>query len=166
MKKYLLIVALMIMPMALSAQRMHYKQGERGFFKDGPRNQALMCIEELDLSEKQQEQIHKLRATFRKAQIKREADMKLAHLELRELMRDDVSENKIESALEKVNSIRNDRFDARIKHRLAVKKILTEEQKAKMETWIRSNMGHRRKECAGEYGKGRYEGGRRRHRRF
>ncbi len=138
MKKTILILTFII-PMLLSAQRM---QRHHEF------NKEEICFDGLELTDTQKDQIQKIRTEFKKDQIKQEAELKLARLELHELMADEVTGGKLDKAIEKVNNARSDLFSARIKHRVKVCNLLTEEQKDKLQTMGRAIMRHARHECA------------------
>ena len=138
MKKTILILTLII-PMLLSAQGMEKHHGY---------NKTDVCLEGLELTATQKEQIHDIKTAFKKDQIKMEAELKLARLELHELMADEVTGGKLDKAIERVNTARSDLFSARIKQRVEVRNLLTDEQKDKLQTMGRAKMRHNRHECA------------------
>jgi len=87
-----------------------------------------MC-EQLNLTEDQQEKMHDLKVAHQKEMVPLQADLKLAHLELEELIRDGNTSKKLDAAINKVNVLKASQFEKQIKHRLEVGKILTDEQK-------------------------------------
>jgi len=114
--------------MMISAQEMQHGDFDR---HDGEMN-----FKDLELTEKQEEQIHDLKIDFKKFQIEKKADLKLAQIELHELMKDEVEGNKLDSAIEKVNKLRSELFKAKIKNRVEMHKLLTDEQKDQMKKRI------------------------------
>ena len=122
----------LILPMMLSAQGINRGNfdGQRGGMQhgnfEGYNEMSYRC---LDLTDKQEEQIHDIRTDFKRSQIVKNADLKLAQIELHELMRDDIEGSKLDSAIDKVNKLKNELFEARIKNRVKIQKLLTDEQK-------------------------------------
>ncbi len=122
----------LLLPMMLSAQGINRDNfdGQRGGMRhgnfEGYNEMSYSC---LDLTDKQEEQIQDLRTDFKKSQIVKNADLKLAQIELQELMRDDIEGSKLDSAIDKVNKFKNELFESRIKNRVKIKKLLTDEQK-------------------------------------
>jgi Spy/CpxP family protein refolding chaperone len=88
--------------------------------------------ERLNLTDEQKEQIHKIKLEYQKKRIPLEAELKLARIELEELIRQGESEKKIGEAVEKVNGLRGKLFSLKINQRLDMSKLLTEEQKEKL----------------------------------
>jgi len=88
-----------------------------------------MC-EQLNLTAEQQEKMHDLKVAHQKEMVPLQADLKLAHLELEELIRDGDTSKKLDVAVKRVNDLKASQFEKQIKHRLEVGKILTDEQKA------------------------------------
>ncbi|HCL00140.1 MAG TPA: hypothetical protein DHW42_08575 [Candidatus Marinimicrobia bacterium] len=82
----------------------------------------------LDLNEEQKEQMHQLRVNKQKAVVPLQADLKLAQLELEELIRNDDTSKKIDIAIKKINNLKGNLFEIQVKHRIAVKNVLTREQ--------------------------------------
>ncbi len=121
--------------MLLSAQGMEKHHGYQ---------KADVCLEGLELTDTQKEQIQDIKTAFKKDQIKMEAELKLARLELHELMADEVTGGKLDKAIEKVNDTRSELFTARMKQRVEIRSLLTEEQREKLGTMIRAKMGHSR----------------------
>jgi Spy/CpxP family protein refolding chaperone len=135
MKKSIIIIALII-PLILNARdfgRRHDKFSQH-------REDYEIAFQDLDLTDAQREEIGDLRTDFRKANIQREADLKLAYIELHELMRNEETGKNLDSAIDKVNQLKSEIFKARIKNRLEVQKILTEEQKDKLKSMNRKRM--------------------------
>ncbi|MBL7067103.1 MAG: Spy/CpxP family protein refolding chaperone [Candidatus Marinimicrobia bacterium] len=86
--------------------------------------------EKLNLNDEQKEQMHQLRVKHQKAIIPITADLKLARLELEELISSDGSSKKIDAAIGKINDLKGKFLELRVKHRIAMRNILTDDQKA------------------------------------
>jgi len=84
----------------------------------------------LNLNDEQKEQMHQLRVKHKKAIIPITADLKLARLDLEELIRSDGSSKKIDVAIGKINDLKGKFLEIRVKHRIAMRNILTDDQKA------------------------------------
>ncbi|MBN2279434.1 MAG: hypothetical protein JXQ65_02535 [Candidatus Marinimicrobia bacterium] len=137
MKKLLIILAFTI-PVMIHAQGMH--RDHHGEF-----DRMEMGLKGIDLSEQQQDQIHDLKINFKKSHVQKEADLKLARLELQELIRSENSGKELDNAIDEVNKIRNELFKDQVKHRLEVQKILTDEQKEELKK-LRCDRGLERRE--------------------
>ena len=133
MKRLILILSLTI-PLMLSAQRMPMHHQRPDF--DGER--GLKGVEQLELTDAQEDQLHKIRLDFQKSQITLRADYKLANIDLQEMIANDETGKKLDAGIEKVANLKSQLFKARIAHRLEVRKVLTEEQKAELKK-IRRN---------------------------
>ncbi|MCG2715194.1 MAG: Spy/CpxP family protein refolding chaperone [Candidatus Marinimicrobia bacterium] len=86
--------------------------------------------EKLNLNAEQKEQMHQLRVKHQKAIIPITADLKLARLELEELISSDGSSKKIDAAIGKINDLKGKFLELRVKHRIVMRNILTDDQKA------------------------------------
>ncbi|GEM_PF-1278128 len=87
----------------------------------------------LQLTDAQKEQMHALKLALEKKQIPMQADLKVARLELEELLVKDAAAKQIDAQIAKVNEIRGKLFEMRIRHRMESAKILTAEQKKIMQ---------------------------------
>jgi Spy/CpxP family protein refolding chaperone len=86
----------------------------------------------LGLSPEQASQMERLRGEFAKAQVRRHADIAVAHIELRELMSAPQLDEKAIAAKAKVlGDLQAAQTRERIENHLAMAKILTPEQRAK-----------------------------------
>ncbi|MEE9553110.1 MAG: Spy/CpxP family protein refolding chaperone [candidate division Zixibacteria bacterium] len=109
-----------------------------------PRGGMMMAADELELTDQQIERLEDLRYQHQKEMIGRQAAVKEAKLELRELMRKtDVSEKGALAKQERVLKAKAEVARAKLKHKLAARKLLTEEQ---FEKWkkMKRGKGHRR----------------------
>ncbi|MCF7804852.1 MAG: periplasmic heavy metal sensor [Candidatus Marinimicrobia bacterium] len=115
----------------------------------GPRHD--MKMEALDLSAEQQEQLESLAVEHHKEMIAARADLKIARLELQELLVSGVSEKKVNSQVNAVAEAEKAILQNRIAHQLAVREALGEEA---FGTWMRM---HHRGQC-GNCGPGKHRG--------
>lgn len=86
--------------------------------------------EQLKLTDAQKDQMHKLKVENQKKCIPLTASLKLARIDLEELIQSDASQKKIDEAVKKINGIKSKLFSQRIKHRIDMAKVLTKEQKS------------------------------------
>ena len=116
--------------------------------------------EALNLSDEQKAQVRQIMLEARKKNITTEAQHKLARLELHELMQADTPDvKKIDAKISEVSKLRETMMRAHIESRLAMQKILTPEQRKKMQEIrpferMRRGRGH-----FGDSGPGRFEHG-------
>jgi Spy/CpxP family protein refolding chaperone len=86
----------------------------------------------LALTDAQKAQIETLRSEFRKAEIRRQADLRIARLELQELLRaSTIDEKAVITKANQVADLQTAAFKARVEHRLSISKLLTPEQRMK-----------------------------------
>lgn len=96
---------------------------------------ALQHKDQLGLSAQQVQRLEALRSDFQKEAIRRSADIQVAELELGELLRQDpVDLAKAEVALKKLEGLRTELRLARLKAIEQGKKVLTPEQRQKLDT--------------------------------
>ncbi len=99
---------------------------------DRPQMQQLLG-EKLGLSAAQKEQIQKITLETRKKNIEVEAKSKIARIELHELMDADAPEQKkIDAKIAELSQTHEAMLRSRVETMLAIKKILTPEQRAKL----------------------------------
>jgi Spy/CpxP family protein refolding chaperone len=88
---------------------------------------------ELGLSADQSAQLKKLRAEGRKQAIRHRADLAIARLELQELMdAPTVDEKAVAAKVKTIADLQAARLQARTDHQLALRRLLTPEQREKM----------------------------------
>jgi len=86
-------------------------------------------IQELDLTEEQQDQMKDLRYAHGKTMIDLRGNMKSAQLDLRKLKTDDEpNKKKIYAQIDQVGKARTAMDKAQVDHQLEVRKVLTEDQ--------------------------------------
>lgn len=107
----------------------------------GPRNKMekprhpgmeMKMIEQLDLSDEQAAEIHDMRIAHQKEIVPLKADLKLAQIELDELIQTGDPSKKLDAAIKKVNTLEGKLNELQIRHRVAVNNVLTDEQRAMM----------------------------------
>jgi len=109
-------------------------------------------LEELGLSDAQKAQIHQALLDTRKKNIDVEAKLKLAGIELHELMRVETPDQaKINAKISEVSKLRETLMRNGIETKLAVHKILTPEQRKKMQE-LRGSMFGRGRHGARPFG--------------
>ncbi len=90
--------------------------------------------EALDLNDGQKSQMRQIMLDTRKRNIETEARLKVARLELHELMQeDDPDQKKIDAKITEVSKLRETMMRAHVESRLAVQKLLTPEQRKRMQ---------------------------------
>lgn len=100
-------------------------KGMRPDFGSGKR-----LMEQLDLSTEQMNQMKKLRLEHQKEILPIQTKIKTARLEMQTLKLDQADQNSIEKKIEEIGKLRIELQKKRYAHHLAVREILTDEQKA------------------------------------
>ncbi|MCU0605994.1 MAG: Spy/CpxP family protein refolding chaperone [Candidatus Edwardsbacteria bacterium] len=96
----------------------------------------------LGLSEDQVKNIDDLASKHRTAMIKMEADLKIACMEMQDLMDSNAGDSGIKGKAKAISVLRQKIEDARLSHMLDCRKILTAEQQKKMKTVCGPMYGH------------------------
>jgi Spy/CpxP family protein refolding chaperone len=108
--------------------------------------------QELGLSDQQLGQLQKLRLESRKSGIRRRADTQLARLNLREqLQAQSVDEKAVQARVKELSDLQAANLRARVDARLAMRKILTPEQQAKLRQ-LRAERPRMRERLDGQQG--------------
>jgi protein CpxP len=108
--------------------------------------------DKLNLSDQQQEQLENLKLQFDKDIIQKRADLKMARLDLKEIMmKTPIDEKAALKKQDQISSIRADIARTRLQHMIAAGKVLTADQLAQWKK-MRRGMGERQ-------GRGRKAGG-------
>jgi hypothetical protein len=109
------------------------KMGDCGGMGCCKKDFFLCCKKELELSEKQVTELKGLKMDFQKGKIRAEADLKIAELELKDVMHDDDAPIKdIEAKLKAAAKLKTDMKLSHIKAFRKAKALLTPEQMEKM----------------------------------
>jgi Spy/CpxP family protein refolding chaperone len=110
-------------------------EGRRGRGFDVARMQT-----ELGLSDDQVAALQKMRSDGRSEAIRRRADLRIAQGDLQDLLKAQaVDEKAISAKVKQVTDLQAAATRARVDHRLAVRRLLTPEQLAKMESLMSEN---------------------------
>ena len=85
--------------------------------------------EDLNLTDQQQQKMDDLKFQHQKAMIQKNADLKEAKLEMRNMMRKtEVDEKAVLGKQKQISTLKAEIAEARLKHRLEMRKVLTPEQ--------------------------------------
>ena len=99
---------------------------------------------ELNLTKEQQEKMQSLRIDFQKETLPLRNEMQIKRLELQQLwMADELDEEAIVAKSKEISALRNQLEENMIRHRIAVTKVLTKEQRAKLSLAGRRGRGRR-----------------------
>ena len=125
---------------------------ERGFGQgDGPG--ILAKAETLELTTEQIKKIKAMRLDMAKKKIRLRSGLELKQLELKELISaDEPDMRRIEAKIDEMAPLRTELQKKRIEHRLAIRDILTPEQKTKLELLPAAGMKHHRGQRGGRRG--------------
>jgi len=100
-------------------------------------------MEALDLTAEQKDKLQDLRTEQAKAMARLQADVKVARIELQELLRDRSStQSSVKKAVQKASAAQAKTMESNALHRLAVNQVLTDEQIEKMQE-LRGPRGRR-----------------------
>lgn len=136
-KLFILIIAVIVSGSFAYAQPGHFRN-----------------MDDLELTDDQQRQMDDLGYQHQKSMIKKKAALEEAQLDFHKLMRSvEVDEKAVLKQQGKVSSLKGEMAQSKIKHKLAMRKVLNKEQ---IETMLKSQRGR------GE-GKGFHQGGKNRH---
>jgi Spy/CpxP family protein refolding chaperone len=127
---------------------------------DRPHVQQLFG-EKLGLSAEQKDQIQKITLEARKKNIEVEAKGKLARIELHEAMAADTpDQKKIDAKIAELSQVHETRLRSHVETMLAIKKVLTPEQRAKLKELQPLGMGRPGRTGGFGHGPGMMGGGR------
>jgi Spy/CpxP family protein refolding chaperone len=101
-------------------------------------------LDKLDLTDAQKTAIKGIRNSTRKNMVQKRADLRIAELELRELMdSESVDITAVESQIKKIEANKSAMLLTRIKSREAMRSQLTPDQRAKLSELMRNKKGFR-----------------------
>ncbi len=113
--------------------------------------------EGMSLTEDQAQQLHDLKTNYKKTRIKMKAAVKLASIDLHEVLRNEkASLSDIEAQLNAMHALKTKLYMASIKAKRDAKTVLSEEQQARMDKIherIKSHGGNMAHSGAGDYSK-------------
>ena len=137
MKRKYMWMGIFGLTLAIGFSAVHAR-GHRG----GNRHFAGPRFEELDLTQVQKDKLKSMRTDNQKKMIQLRADMQVAHVELRELLSQKSPNLKsVDQVVAKMTLALSKIIVSRVQQKLAVNKILTDEQLQKLEEMPK---GHRR----------------------
>lgn len=111
----------------------HGLSGHKGFHGKNPFKHVLCFKKKLGLTEKQIEQIKSEEFEYKKMKIQANADHAIAHMELDRLVHaETIDESKIRSLADRISKIKSRTIHATIEAKIAILKILTPEQRRKV----------------------------------
>lgn len=115
---------------------------------------------DIGLTDEQVAEIRRIHTEGRKASIRRNADLRIARMELEELMgAATVDEAKIAARVKAISELQAAAFKERTDSRLAVRRLVTAEQYQKMQQAKRSMRPNRARPARRSMGEGRGPGG-------
>lgn len=134
------MMALVLIGTMAFAQRGQWNDGPRGDRQPNRATRGEMMAQRLDLTEQQEEQIEVLRTAHLKvtADTKSQLDIKRAELEAAIK-----GERPVDKLIGEIGNLENKLLDARVKHRMAVRNILNEDQKLRFDQFQGRNGGTR-----------------------
>ncbi len=108
------------------------KRGDRHGKHNGT-PMLLQMADQLELTEKQTEQIEAMAVDFKLEQIELRAEIKKEHVLMRSLKRnDDASEKEIFAKIDKISALKAESQKLKVSHKNAVQSVLTDEQTDKL----------------------------------
>lgn len=91
-----------------------------------------MMMEELGLSDQQVQQLESLKLQHQMEMVQKQADLKMARLELKEIMmKDSIDEKAALAKQDKISSVKAEIARMNLRYKIAAQKILTAEQLSK-----------------------------------
>lgn len=116
-----------------------------GAFAQAPEKQEKRVKAKIELTQEQKEKMRDTRLNFQKQNIRLKADLKIAGLELRSLMADEEADKaKIYQKIEEISALRTKLAKSRVDQKMAIRDILTKEQRDKLKELKFRKMGKRR----------------------
>jgi Spy/CpxP family protein refolding chaperone len=139
MKSAAILLALALTAGAGLAQPSNNKAMRHG--DQAPMGGPMAMMQKLNLTEQQQAQIRKLHVDFQKKQIQNQAKIKLARLDLSQMLQADKPDRPaIEKIIRDISSLETDTKLARVDQMLAIRNVLTPDQ---LKTWKEQRMNRR-----------------------
>ena len=112
----------------------------------GPMHGSMLAgmAEELGLTEEQQTKLRALHFETAKSGLQARTNLRLRQLELRELLeQDEPNQAELDKRIKALTDAQGATTRQRIEHRMAFRRVLTPEQRAKLRTTVRQHMRHR-----------------------
>ncbi|WP_258101203.1 Spy/CpxP family protein refolding chaperone [Marinoscillum pacificum] len=130
MKKIMIMMALVLVGTMTFAQRGPREGGQRGDNRPNRDDRKEMIAERLDLSDEQQQQIEDLRISHLKTTSETKSQLDIKKAELEAAIK---GEKPVDKLIGEIGKLENQLLDARVKHRIAVRNTLNDEQKLKFD---------------------------------
>ena len=106
-----------------------------------------MMSDELNLTDQQMEQLETLKLQHQREMVQKQADLKMAGLDLKEIMmKDNIDEKAALAKQDKLSSIKADIAKAKLRHKIAARKLLDSDQLLKWRK-LQKEMKGRRDGC-------------------
>lgn len=116
-----------------------------GASAQAPEKQERRVKARIELTQEQKEKIRDTRLDFQKQNIRLKADLKIARLDLRSLMADEEADKaKIYQKIEDIGTLRTKLAKNRVDQKMALRDILTKEQRDKLKELKFRKMGRKR----------------------
>jgi Spy/CpxP family protein refolding chaperone len=149
----LLALCVLCLSFALATQALAAEKGKRGDSDKkcygqhyGRHHQMWTLLMKLDLDATQEKEIREIRSSMLKNMIQKKADLKIARLELHELLhKEPVDMAAVESQVKKMESLRTSMILDGIKTRQEIKSKLTPSQRKKLKELIRNSWQEQQK---------------------
>lgn len=140
-----LLLALAVAQPALARGKHGPKGPEAESFGDGegPGHALREALKSLDLSEEQKTKLKDLRKSATEAHKEVRTALKDGRKAMEDLMKSDAKKEEILSKFEALQTLRNKMARARFEMMLAIRDILTPEQRQKFRGFMESHRGHR-----------------------
>ena len=126
----MLMMALVLVGTMTFAQRGPRDGGQRGDNRPNREDRKEMIAERLDLSDEQQQQIEDLRMAHLKVTSDTKSQLDIKRAELDAAIK---AEKPVDKLIGEIGNLENKLLDARVKHRIAVRNTLNDEQKLKFD---------------------------------
>jgi Spy/CpxP family protein refolding chaperone len=102
----------------------------------GMRGRGAGCgkmADELELTKDQRKQLETIRVNFRKEMIPMRAQLQVLNIDLQQLIRSDAKQMEIDAKIDQIGKLRTELQKKNVGHRIAMRTILTPDQREKMD---------------------------------
>jgi len=145
-----LAACVLCLSFAMATQALAAEKGKRGYGDKkcygqhyGRHHQMWHLLMKLDLNDKQKKEIWEIRSSMVKNMIRQKADLRIARVELRELLhKEPVDMTAVESQVKKMENLRSSMILDNIKARQEIKSKLTPDQIKRLKELIRNSKQH------------------------
>jgi Spy/CpxP family protein refolding chaperone len=145
-----LVACMLCLSFAMVTQALAAEKSKRGYGDKecycqhyGRHHQMWHLLMKLDLNDKQKKEIWEIKNSMVKNMIRKKADLRIARVELRELLhKEPVDMTAVESQVKKMENLRSSMILDTIKARQEIKSKLTPEQRKKLKELIQNSKRH------------------------